>query len=181
VDQESIKAGVERAREYLRNLPALARYHDTPARATIERNLLVRVSGPDGMPEEMLAGIGDHASVPSPGWYLRAALASSVAMFVAMRAAEKEVGIEGLEVVVEAESDDRGALGMSPEIPAGPLEMTIIVRYATCDRDEATAREIIDWAVMHSTVRDAIAREVPLSVAVEHGTPADEPMHTGTS
>ena len=178
MNQQEIRAGIKRAREYLRNLPALARYHDTPARATIERGLLVRVSGPDGIPEEMVAGIGDSASVPSPGWYLRAALASSVAMFVAMRAAEQEVSIEGLEVVVEAESDDRGALGMSPEIPAGPLEMTIIVRYASCDRDEATTREIIDWAIMHSTVRDAIAREVPLSVAVEHAIPADEPMHT---
>lgn len=178
MDQQDIRAGIRRAREYLRNLPALARYHDTPARATIERDLLVRVSGPDGMPDGMVAGIGDSAAVPSPGWYLRAALASSVAMFIAMRAAEREVTIEGLEVLVEAESDDRGALGMSSEIPAGPLEMTIVVRYASCDKDEATAREVIDWAVMHSTVRDAIAREVPLSVAVEHGEPAGEPMHT---
>ena len=77
MNQQEIRAGIKRAREYLRNLPALARYHDTPARATIERGLLVRVSGPDGIPEEMVAGIGDSASVPSPGWYLRAALASS--------------------------------------------------------------------------------------------------------
>ncbi|WP_210506883.1 OsmC family protein [Naasia sp. SYSU D00057] len=179
MDQQDIKAGVERAREYLHNLPALARYHDTPARATIERDLLVRVSGPGGIPKDMVAGIGDSASVPSPGWYLRAALASSVAMFIAMRSAEMELSLEGLEVLVEAESDDRGALGMSPEIPAGPLEMTIIVRYASSNRDDAATREVIDWAIMHSTVRDAIAREVPMSVAVEHGTPADEPMHTG--
>jgi uncharacterized OsmC-like protein len=181
VDQQDIKAGIERAREYLHTLPELARYHDTPARATVERDLLVRVAGPDGMPKEMLAGIGDSASVPSPGWYLRAALASSVAMFVAMRAAELTARIDGLEVLVEAESDDRGALGMSSEIPAGPIEMTIIIRYAASDRDEAATRQIIDWAVMHSTVRDAIAREVPLSVAVERAAPADEPMHTGAS
>jgi uncharacterized OsmC-like protein len=176
VDQEHIAADVARAREYLRNLPALARYHDTPARATVDYALTVRVAGPEGMPIEVVAGIGDSAAVPSPGWYFRASLAASAAMFITMRAAEEAVLIEDLSVTVGAESDDRGALGMDEDIPAGPIGMTIDVRYGRSDHDEESTRSVIEWGVEHCTVYDAVIRPVPVELSIERSAPEEVPQ-----
>ncbi len=175
MDQQEIAANIARMRDYLRTVPEMARFRDIPARATVERDLVIRVTGPGGLPDGMLAGIGDSAGVPSPGWFFRASLASSVALFIVMRAAEKGANLDGLEVVVEAESDDRGALGMSDEIPPGPLQMHIIIRYASSDLDEEATREVVEWAVQHSTVQDAVTRAVPLTVSIERSTPAGDP------
>jgi uncharacterized OsmC-like protein len=178
VDQQDIAGDMARAREYLRNLPAMARFHDTPARATMDHDLVVRVDGPDGLPDGMLAGLGRGASVPSPGWYLRASLASSVAMFVTMRSAETGVTLEDLAVTVDAESDDRGALGMAEDIPAGPLEMRVTVHYSRSDASEQLASEVIQWALEHCTVYDAVVRPVPVQLSIERGAPKAVP-HSG--
>ncbi|WP_210479422.1 OsmC family protein [Naasia sp. SYSU D00948] len=174
MDQEQIAANIRRARSYLRTLPAMAQMQDPPARATIAHDLIIRISGPDGLPKELLAGIGGTSEVPSPSWFFRAALASQVAMFIAMRSAEESAVLEDLEVVVHAETDDRGALGMDEEIPPGPLSMTITVRYSRSSADEDTTRRIIDWAVAHSPVHDAVTRSVPVTVAIEKSAPAGE-------
>ncbi|BDZ44662.1 OsmC family protein [Naasia aerilata] len=175
MEQQDIAGDMARAREYLRTLPAMARFHDTPARATMDHDLVVRVAGPDGLPDGMLAGLGPGASVPSPGWYFRASLAASVAMFITMRAAEKHLILDGLVVTVDAESDDRGALGMEEGIPSGPLEMRVTVHYDGSDGDESAARAVIEWALEHCTVYDAIIRSVPVELSIERGVPEAAP------
>jgi uncharacterized OsmC-like protein len=172
MDQQDIASNIARARTYLRSLPAMAQSHDVPAVATVARDLVMKVSGPAGMPDGMVAGIGDTAAVPSPGWYFRAALASQVAMFVTMRAAEEDAQLDDLEVTVNAESDDRGALGMDEEIPAGPLSMSITVRYSRSSVDEDTTRRLIEWAISHTPIHDAVTRAVPVTFTIEKGAQA---------
>jgi uncharacterized OsmC-like protein len=174
VDEQDIAADMARARAYLHTLPALAESHDIAARATVDHDLVFRVAGPDGLPDGLRTGIGPTSLVPSPGWFFRAALAACAAMFITMRAAEKGVAIGGLSVTVDAESDDRGALGMSADIPAGPLEMRVTVQYSSSNRDEEYTRDVLQWGVEHCPVYDAVVRPVPISFSIERVAPVGE-------
>jgi organic hydroperoxide reductase OsmC/OhrA len=120
---EEIAAAIARARMYLTADPAEARYRDSPATATLEHGLRMRVEGPDGAPivTDMVTGVGVGGTAPGPGWMFRAAYASCVATLVAVHAAEAGIELERLQVTVDSESDDRGILGIDPDVPAGPL------------------------------------------------------------
>lgn len=154
---------------YLAANPDEARYTDSPATAKID-GLRSTVSGPDGasLVSDMPAGVGGAASAPTPGWLMRAALASCDATVIAMRAATEGVTLDTLEVTVDGESDDRGLLGIDNEIPAGPLHTRVRVRIGASGVDPDKLREIVEWADQHSPVGDAIRRAVPTTVEVEN-------------
>ncbi len=113
----------------------------------------------------------------SPGWYLRAAEASCVATLIAMRAAQVGVTLAEVEVTVDSESNDWGILGIgedadrtndtSDAVPAGPLSTRIAARVRATNSDEAQIRQIVDWAVHHCPVTDAVRRAVPMTVEVD--------------
>jgi uncharacterized OsmC-like protein len=115
----------------------------------------------------MVAAVGGADSAPSPGWILRAAEASCVATLIAMRAAQLGHRPSSLEVVVESESDDRGILGLDDSVPAGPLSTRIVVRLAASGLGNGEVRELVDWAVDHCPVVDAVRRAVPVSVEID--------------
>ena len=124
---------------------------------------------PDGhvVITDMPRGIGGGASAPSPGWLLRAALASCDATLISLRAASVGVELDTLEVAVAMDFDDRGLLGTDDTVPAGPLSTTVSVRIGAEDVDEETLRAIVTWAERHSPVGDALSRAIPGTVGVE--------------
>src|SRR5437016_4147451 len=79
--QMSITEAVAAAKTYLEAHPDEARYRDSAAVARLIDGLRVEVTGTGGesATTDMPAGIGGTASAPSPGWLLRAAIASCVA------------------------------------------------------------------------------------------------------
>ena len=79
-----------------------------------------------------------------------------------MRAAQ--LGIDGFtcEVEVDSESDDRGILGLEPEVPGGPLSMRIGFRMSAAGPERL--EDVADWAVDHCPVSDAVRRAVPVTV-----------------
>jgi len=164
----SIGEAISKAREYLRRRPDEARYTDTPATASVERGLRCRVIGPNGaiLYSDMPAGVGGGGSAPSPGWLLRAAHAACDATVIAMRAAEENIELSRLEVVVDSESDDRGLLGMDEAIPAGPIRTRVRIALEAEGVPETRLRELVEWARQHSPVDDALIRPVPVSVEV---------------
>jgi len=84
-----------------------------------------------------------------------------------MRAAHEGVRFEGLEVTVDSESDDRGILGISDDVPAGPLRTRVVVRVREMhvdDDDDSVWDTIVQWAVEHCPVTDAVRRAVPMTV-----------------
>jgi len=174
MDQERIAAAIAGARELLTEHADEARYRDQAAVATVEAGLRVQVQGAAGasVVTDMSTGVGGAASAPSPGWLLRAAAASCVATLIAMRAAERDVELSGLEVTVDSESDDRGLLGMGA-VPAGPLSVRVVVRVDRSSADDATVREIIEWGKAHCPVCDAIGRAVPVELAIELREPRE--------
>jgi uncharacterized OsmC-like protein len=168
--QREIAAAVSAAIDYLNANPAEARYTDSPATATLRdpQALTVDVAGPQGahIATDMPTSVGGTNSATSPGWYLRAAAASCVATLIAMRAAQQGVSLTGVEVTVDSESDDRGILGADAAVPGGPLSTRIAAHVTgTADHQELTA--IVNWAVEHCPVTDAVRRAVPLTVEVQ--------------
>jgi uncharacterized OsmC-like protein len=173
MSQKEIRDKLHAAAAYLTANPDEARYTDSPATARLAGpdGLKVEVTGAEGarLTTDMPTSVGGTNTTASPGWYLRAAEASCVATLIAMRAAHEDVTFNGLEVVVDSESDDRGILGISEGVPAGPLRTRVRVKIyeARVDDDDDNVWEtIVHWAVDHCPVTDAVRRAVPLTVEI---------------
>jgi uncharacterized OsmC-like protein len=108
----------------------------------------------------MPAPLGGGATAPTPGWLLRAALANCDATVIAMRAAQLGIALERLEVTVSSTSDDRGILGISESVPAGPLSMRVSIRIAAGGVTAEELRELVHWGEEHSPVGDTVRRAV---------------------
>lgn len=175
-DPATIAAAVAAAREYLEQHPEQARSVDSVAVARLVDGLRVDVEGPNGwrVATDMSKGVGGTGSAPSPGWLLRAAIASCDAVLVAIQAAEEGVQLTHLETEVTSESDDRGILG-GADVHPGPLRFSLAVRLAT---DGAPADRDLDGlvarALLRSPVSETLGRVVPMEVAVEVVQPAAE-------
>jgi uncharacterized OsmC-like protein len=163
-----IKQSLDAAIAYLSSHPEEARYADSPATAVLEENLRFTVNGPDGaaVTTDMPRSVGGTGAAPSPGWLFRAALAGCEATLIAMRAAQAGVSLSRLEVTVDSESDDRGILGISEDVPAGPLSVRIRVT-ARATTPDADLRSIVEEALSHCPVHDAVVRPVPITVEVD--------------
>ena len=165
----SIREALRNASEYLSDHPEEARYTDSAATATLDEGLRVTVAAPDGrqITTDMPTGVGGADSAPSPGWLFRAALASCDATLIAMRAAMLDVALDEVQVTIESESNDYGILGIDESVPPGPLSVSTKVRVKAKDVDEASIRDLVEWAVAHCPVCDATKRAVPVSVAID--------------
>ncbi|MGI8998715.1 MAG: OsmC family protein [Candidatus Limnocylindria bacterium] len=161
---DAIRTAIEGASAYLTEHPDEARYTDSVATARVEGGLRIRVDGPAGesLTTDMPGAVGGAGSAPSPGWFLRAAVAACVTSLAVMRAAQ--LGIENFtcEVEVDSASDDRGILGLDASVPGGPLSMRIGFRMTPAE--SSRLREIADWAVEHCPVSDAVRRAVPVRI-----------------
>lgn len=167
----AIGDAVRGARGYLTEHPAEASYSDTAATARLDAGLRVTVEGPDGasIVTDMPTSIGGGAGAPSSAWFMRAGHAACVATLIAMRAAEEGIDLHRLEVTVDSESDDRGILGASDEIPAGPLSTRVRIALAAGEADHLRLRAVAEWGWRHCPVDDAMRRAVPVSVEITTG------------
>ncbi|HEX9711891.1 MAG TPA: OsmC family protein, partial [Actinomycetota bacterium] len=141
-DPASIKTAIDSAVEYLTANPADARSTDSLATARLLDGLRFKVTDPQGrsVTTDMVEGVGGEDSAPSPGWLLRAAVASCDATLIAMHAAREGITLSRLEVDVDSESNDLGILGIDPSVPKGPLQMRARVRVASPEADDARLR-----------------------------------------
>ena len=114
----------------------------------------------------MATSLGGGGSAPSPGWLLRAALASCDATIVAMEAARAGIELTELTVTVVSESDNRGVLGVGDAGPPGPLSVQVRIELAASNATDAQLRELVHRAESRSAVADAIARRVTVTTEV---------------
>lgn len=163
-----IRAAVKRASAYLADHPAEARYRDSQASARLGQGLRVEVEGPGGerLSTDMPKGIGGGATMPSPGWYFRAAAAACVASLIGIRGATLGIDLPpgAIEVTVDSESDDRGILGLDDAIPAGALSLRVVVTVHGGAPGRETVESLTQWAVDHCPVTDTAQRAVPIEV-----------------
>ncbi len=164
---ESIRSAIEDVSRRIADDPALGSGPDSAAVAVHEGGLRFRVEGPNGaLTTDMAQSVGGGETAPSPGWMLRAALASCDASLVAMEAAREGIDLTRLEVTVTSESDSRGLLGIDDSIPAGPQRVVVRIELAASNAGEDQLRALAYRAESRSPVRDALARAVPLSTEV---------------
>lgn len=167
---DPIAEAVRAAGAYLTEHPGEARYRDSRARARLVHGLHATVDGLGGehVETDMPKGIGGTATLPSPGWYFRAATAACVASLIGIRAAALGIALEkgSVEVIVDSESDDRGILGLDDGVAAGALSMKIVVGLRSRSADRATLEALVGWAVDHCPVSDTVRRAVPVEVVV---------------
>jgi uncharacterized OsmC-like protein len=164
---ESIRSAVEEASRYLTKHPEAAAATDAAATAVREEGLRFRVEGPNGnLSSDMSKTVGGGATAPTPGWLLRAALASCDATLVAMEAARDGVELTGLEVTVDSESDFRGVLGVDDSVQPGPLAVRVRIQLASSNASQDQLREIVERAETRSPVRDALARVLPMTTEI---------------
>jgi uncharacterized OsmC-like protein len=169
-EMESIRNAVEEASRHLAEHPEAAGATDAAATAVREEGLRFRVEGPQGtVSSDMTKAVGGDASAPSPGWLLRAALASCDATLVAMEAARDGIDLTGLEVSVESDSDFRGVLGVDDSVKPGPSAVRVRIQLTSSDATPAQLREIVQRAEMRSPVRDALARALPMTTEIVTG------------
>jgi uncharacterized OsmC-like protein len=145
---------------------------DRPAVARMEEGLRCRVEGGDGwaVVTDMPAAVGGGAAAPSPGWLIRAALASCAATAIAMRAAELEISLTKLEVTAESETDMRGLLAAADGVDPGPATARLRVELAADGAGEHELEELVRWSNSHSPVGDALRRAVPVDVEITTGS-----------
>src|ERR687887_840779 len=160
---ESISRAIATASDHLTEHPEAGSGTDAAATAVHEEGLRFRVEGPQGeVITDMSKTVGGGATAPTPGWMLRAALASCDATAIAMDAAREGVELTELAVTVESESDFRGVLGVDDSVHPGPLAVRVRIELAAPDADEEQLRELVRRAEARSPVRDAVVREVSM-------------------
>ena len=140
-----------RAREAMERAQLLFREHppekaNPPTTAVWSGGLQCQLVHPEGhlVVTDMTTVLGGAASGPSPGWLLRAALASCTATAIAMRAALRGIELRELEVGVNGE---------------------VTIKIGSENAPEDRLREIAQWGATQSTVSATLREQT--SVAVE--------------
>lgn len=174
---QTILAAQQRLEHLVRQRPGVAQVKDVPATALWEGGGKTQTRHPDGnlihtdLPQE-LGGDGERVS---PGWLLRAALASCAVTRIAMLAAERGMQPQRLEAEVTSDTDLHGLLGLPREdgqrIPAGPLAIHVQVSISVPGAVQAEVRELVEQAMRVSPMLSALAEAVPVHLDIDSGTP----------
>jgi uncharacterized OsmC-like protein len=168
MSNRNVREALERAQRLFRERPSAAT-KSVPANAVWQNGLACEISGPEGqrVVTDMAKPLGGCDTGPSPGWLLRASLASCTATAIAMRAAVRGIELRELEVVVHADTDVRGAVGIDG-ISLALSEMRMAVKIGSDGAAEEQLREIVEWAASHSTVAATLheGRTAALEVTV---------------
>jgi uncharacterized OsmC-like protein len=167
----AIRESIISVKSALASKPDAGPAPDRPAVAVIEDGLRCRTEGTDGwaVVTDMPAAVGGEGAAPTPGWLIRAALASCAATTIAMRAAELDLQLTRLEVTAESETDMRGILGVGDGVEPGPVSARLRVRLAAEAGDEQRLQELVEWADSHSPVGDCVRRAVPVELEITAG------------
>jgi uncharacterized OsmC-like protein len=170
---QEIAAAMRRVESVLKRRPEAGLHEDAPAIARWESGTRVVSSNTNGtklmtdMPTE-LGGSGDQVT---PGWLVRAGLASCLATRIAMGAAVAGFELAMLEVSASSRSDARGLFGM-PEasgvpVCAGPQDMQVFVRIAAPGVSPVQLRALIEESNRCSPVSAALRDAVPITLLIE--------------
>jgi uncharacterized OsmC-like protein len=164
---------LQRVEVVLRRRPDMGVHDDSPATATWRGSTRIVTSHDNGiqvttdMPNE-LGGTGDQVT---PGWLLRAGLASCTATRIAMSAAAAGIELTKLELRASSRSDTRGMLGMTEpdgtRISAGPRDVELHVTIAAHGVPAEKLRALVEESHRCSPVPCAMQEETPVGLQIE--------------
>jgi len=170
---ENISKAMQRVRGVLARRPEAAIHADDPAVARWEGGARVVARHADGtqVTTDMPAELGGTGNQVSPGWLLRAGLASCLATRIAMEAAASGIALTRLEVVANSTSDARGLLGMAGEsgvpVTPGPSEVRLDVRMGAPKVARERLQAMVEESFRCSPVSAAVETAVPVALHIE--------------
>jgi uncharacterized OsmC-like protein len=168
-----IAAAMQRVERVLQRRPETGIHDDASAIARWESGTRIVASHANGaqvltdMPNE-LGGNGDQVT---PGWLLRAGVASCLATCIAMIAAAEGITLTTLEVLASSRSDLRGLLGMADAgggpVSAGPRDVQLHVRVSADDVPPERLRILVEDSRRRSPMLLALEDAVPVNLRVD--------------
>lgn len=170
---QAIAAAMRRVQEMLHRRPDKGLHDDPPASARWQGGLCVASSHANGIlvttdVSTKLGGSGEHVT---PGWLMRAGLASCLATRIAMGAAVEGIELTALEVVAASRSDARGIFGMAgaegQAVPPRPCDVQLVVRIGARAVAAPRLRALVESCHQCSPVADAISNSVPLTLQID--------------
>jgi uncharacterized OsmC-like protein len=170
---EQIAASMQRVASVLQRKPQAGVSEDSAATARWDGGLRASVRSDAGhaVATDMPVEIGGEASAVTPGWLLRAGLASCALTRIAMAAAAQGITLATLEVRATSRSDVRGLLEI-PEpdgraVSAGPLAMALHVRIGAPDVPAERLRALVASTAGCSPVTCAVEQPLPVALHVD--------------
>lgn len=170
---QPIGTAVKRVVTAFQRRPDIGVHEDLPALARWISGTRVAVSHSDGiemltdMPVE-LGGTGDQVT---PGWLLRAGVASCAVTSITLAAAGEGIELSSLEVRVGSRSDARGLLGMSDSdgkpVYAGPFDVELDVTLAAHGVPAMVLESMVARCLKHSPVPNALTSATPIALHVK--------------
>lgn len=170
---QDIAEAIRRVESVLQRRPRTGLHEDAPATARWQGGTRVVASHANGtrvltdMPRE-LGGSGDQVT---PGWLLRAGLASCTATRIAMAAASAGIELTTLELQASSRSDTRGLLGMADAdgelVSAGPRDVQLVVRISAHGVAPERLRTLVEDSQRCSPVPCAMEQVVPVDMRIE--------------
>jgi uncharacterized OsmC-like protein len=170
-DQAEIKTALQRAIRVMELRPAIARTtHRGMAVLDAEGLGCTYGDGTRQIRMDMPGAVGGDGTAPSPGGYVRAALAGCVAIGLRMHASLRDIPLGAVSVDLEVDCDDRGDFGIDG-VPPGYEAFRLKIRV------ESTA----DRAAVEALVADSLAMSPLLTLHREpqHVTTDVEIVATG--
>jgi uncharacterized OsmC-like protein len=168
-----VAEAMKRVETVFRRHPSVALDVDSAATARWEGRTRVVTAHASGVSvvTDMPAEIGGTGDQVTPGWLLRAALASCATTRIAMAAAVEGVELASLKVVAKSRTDARGLLGMSDEegrlVFPGPKDVKLRVSIAAKGRSPEQLRALVEGCECTSPVSEALRQAVPVVYSVE--------------
>lgn len=170
---QTISAALDRLKSILRRRPEFGLQDDAPATARWESGLRVVSSHANGrqLVTDLPAELGGGGTEITPGWLMRAGLASCAATRIAMGAAVERIALESLEVSARSRSDARGLFGMADAdgapVDAAPRDVELIVRIRAPGIAAERLRALVEEGHDCSPVGNAFRRAVPVSLRID--------------
>jgi len=164
----TICGAVKRVESALMQKPGRGPQPDVPAQAVLTGGLGMQVRHPSGhtLRTDMPTSLGGSGQEVSPGWLMRAGLASCTATVIALRAERLGIRLTKLEVTAQSSSDARGMLGLDPSVPAGLVQLDMQVDIQAENADEQALAELVAWADEHSPIANTVRGSQNLRISV---------------
>lgn len=170
---EDVAAAMRRVESILQRRPRTGMHEDAPATARWLGDLRVAASHANGAQvlTDMPAEVGGSGREVTPGWLLRAGLASCLATCIAMHAAARGITLRVLEVRATSRSDLRGVFGLpdahGEPVGAGPIGMQVTVLIAAAGIAPEALERLVEQSHRCSPISAAVREAVPVSLAIE--------------
>lgn len=160
----------------LQRRPEFGLQDDTTAVARWESGLRVVLSHENGtqIATDLPVELGGGGNQVTPGWLLRAGLASCAATRIAMAAATEQIELAMLEVTTHSRSDVRGLFGMTDAkgaaVCAAPRDVELIVRISAPGIATERLRALVEESQRCSPVSNALCQSVPVVLRIDIDT-----------